>query len=199
MITEQLIEDLNLPDFDKWVENIWCDDYWWDYIVHDRINEWSEKGIRIHTYSKYNNPHIIFDIYGRQCATDGMVDYDGKFYESYKDRLIDASPVYAQMFYEGYIGVSWKASRNGWLEVSASEEYNIDEDDKFTSGLFAGTSVRELMESETVTFVEFEECITEIIHELHKKLLNDLTSAYEYDTSEERYKEWILEQIYDAL
>jgi hypothetical protein len=34
---------------------------------------------------------------------------------------------------------------------------------------------------------------------LHKKLLNDLTSAYEYDTSEERYKEWILEQIYDAL
>ena len=29
MITEQYIEDLNLPDYEDWVEGIWCDDYWW--------------------------------------------------------------------------------------------------------------------------------------------------------------------------
>lgn len=199
MITEQLIEDLRLPDFDKWVEDIWADDYWWDYILDDFVNACSEKGMTINSYSNRKIPHITFDIWGRQCASDGRVLHDDKFYEAYKDQLIDASPVYAQMLLEGWIGVTWKSTHNGWLEVTVEEDYNLDDDDLFTKGLFAGTSVRALLESETVTFEDFEECVTNIIQDLHDDLRRNLESAYEYDTSEERYKEWILEQIGDAL
>lgn len=198
MITEQLIEDLDLPDYDKWIEHIWCDDFWWDYILDDFVSECSNKGIDIETFGKHNTPQITFDIWGRHCASDGRVRYNGLFYEEYKDRLLDVSPVYAQMFLEDLVNVTW-GTRREWLEVSVEQDYNIDESDTFTSGLFAGTSVNALIESETVTFEDFEECITKIIQDLHDDLRHSLQSAYEYDTSEERYKEWILEQIEDAL
>lgn len=198
MITEQLIEDLDLPDYDKWVEHIWCDDYWWDYILDDAVSDWSNKGIDIETFGKHNTPQITFDIWGRHCASDGRVRYNGLFYEEYKDRLLSVSPVLAQMFLEDWINVTW-GTRRDWLEVSVDFNTMIPADDVFQGGLFAGTSVDEMWEIEQGNAEEFEECITEIIRDLHDDLRHSLEKAYEYDTSEERYKEWILEQIDDAL
>ena len=198
MITEQLIEDLDLPDYDKWVENIWCDDYWWDYILDDFVNDCSEKGIDIETFGKHNTPQITFDIWGRHCASDGRVRYHGRFYEEYKDRLLSVSPVLAQMFLEDWINVTW-GTRRDWLEVSVDFNTMIPEDEVFQGGLFAGTSVDELWEIEQGNAEEFEECLTKIIQDLHSDLHYSLEKAYEYDTSEERYKEWILEQINDAV
>jgi hypothetical protein len=199
MITEELIEKLDLPDYESWVEHIWTDDYWWDWIIDETAKEWADIGIDIQTYQnkQHSYPQITFDIHRGQCASKGSILDDDKFYTAYQDRLMAISPVYAQMFKEGYIYVTWESSRNGWLEVSVNDSY-IDEQ-VFTSGLFAGTSVREMYESELVAFDDFEDCVTEIIKDLHDELLSKLTSTYEYDTSEERYKEWIMEQINEAV
>jgi hypothetical protein len=199
MITEELIEKLDLPDYESWVEHIWCDDYWWDWLLEETVDDWSEKGIDIQTYKnkRHSYPQITFDIYDGQCASNGRILYDDKFYTAYQDRLMAVSPVYAQMFNEGWVYATWESSRNGWLEVSVNENY-IDEQ-VFTSGLFAGTSVSEMYENEHVPFTDFEDCVTEIIKDLHDELLSNLTSTYEYDTSEERYKEWIMEQINEAV
>jgi hypothetical protein len=197
MITEQLIEGLDLPDYHNWLEDIWVYDFWWDYLLDETTKEWADIGIDLHGYRQSPKPNISFDIHQRQCASDGWVRNDGMFYEAYQDQLMAVSPVYAQMFFEGYILVKWSTSRNGWLQVDISDDTYGDE--VFTSGLFAGTSVRAMLECESVTFEEFEKCITEIIQELHDELLSKLTSTYEYDTSEERYKEWIMEQINEAV
>jgi len=197
MITEELIEDLDLPDYDNWVEHVWVDDYWWDWLLDETVDDWSEKGIRIHKYNGIH-PQITFDIYHKKCASNGMVEYDNKFYKTYQDRLMAVSPIYAQMLNEGYVSVAWESSRNDWLYVSVKFNY-IGEEQVFDSGLFAGTSVGNMLESEHVPLNDFEKCILEIIEDLHDELLNKLTSTYEYDTSEERYKEWILEQIEEAV
>lgn len=203
MITEQLIEELDLPDYDKWSEHIGEVDYWWDWILENTVADWLKLGITIETYGKRNTPQISFDIYDRQCGSTGKIYYSdvNDFYKAYADQLMSVSAVYTQMLREGWINVNWDTTRNGGLSVSVDTDGNVDEDYEltFTDGVFAGTSVNALKDAESVDFDEFAECITEIIHDLHKDLLKELTSAYEYDTSEEAYQEWILNEINDAV
>lgn len=198
MITEELIEELDLPNYDKWAEHIWTDDYWWDWILDEWVNDCDAMGIRIDS-SNNNTPEISFDIWGKQCASKGQMYGTKAFYNKYQTVLMECSPVYAQMLLEDWIDVSWKISRNGWLETSVDFSYNFDDDDEFNHGLFAGTSVRALIESEPVTFDDFADVVSGIIDDIHDDPRKSLESAYEYDTSEERYKEWILDEIYNAV
>jgi hypothetical protein len=201
MITEELIEGLDLPDYESWSEGIWCDDFWWDWIVEQAIEDWSAKGITIVSHRNSRQLSITFDLYQRQCASDGGVYFTEieQFYKAYEAQLTAVSAVYAQMLRECMISIGWSSTRNGWLTVTVEPDDYIDDDFTFKDGLFAGTSVRALMESETVRFESFIDCVTDIIKDLHQELLNDLTSAYEYDTSQEAYKEWILNEIKDAV
>jgi hypothetical protein len=187
MITEQLIEDLDLPDYYKWSEYIWDGDHWWDYIVDDFVAECDEFGVDIDSAS------ISFDIYHRTCASGGEVITDSGFVKKYYDDLAGISPVLTQMVQEGMLKVSW----GGYITVNVDD--NWSEGEVFNSGLFAGTSVAELWEIDRHNFDDFEDCITAIIKDLHSDLLKELTSAYEWDTSEERYKESLLEQIHEAV
>ncbi len=191
MITEQLIEDLDLPEYESWHAEIWTDDFWWDYIVDDFVAEYSEIGVDIDIGG------ISFDIYHRICTSNGQVIANSGFVKKYYDDLAGISPMLTQMVYEGMINVSWKYQYRSF-SVSLDSDY-WSEDEVFTSGLFAGTSVMELWEIEQHNFDDFEKCVTEIIKDLHSDLLKTLTSAYEYDTSEERYQEVILEQIYEEV
>lgn len=199
-ITEELLEEYGLPTYDKWLEGVWEYDYWWDWILDEFVEDCRHDGITIDSggTGKYIHPRISFDIYHKQCASDGRVIDDESFYAEYKDRLLSVSPVLAQMLLEQWVYIKWGSSNRGWLEVSVELDSWVDnatDQDVFTKGLLAGTSVAEMYELEKDYWDDFEECIINIIKELHGNLLTTLTNAYEYDTSEERYEEWRAEQI----
>lgn len=192
MITEQLIEDLDLPDYDRWAECIWDCDHWWDYLIEDFVTKCEELGVDIDTGD------MEFDIYRSTCVSSGRVPYNGLFASKYYDELSGISPVLTQMLSDGMFDVSWNASRRGnYMDITI--DGNWSEYEEFVSGLFAGTSVAELWEIEQHHFEDFESCVKQIIEGLHSDLLKKLTEAYEWDTSEERYKESLVEQIHEAV
>lgn len=192
MITEQLIEDLDLPDYYKWTEHIWCDDFWWEHILDDVATEWDANGLDVDPKS------FGFDIYHHECTSGGRVTDRKKFVEMHYDRLSAISPVFAQMIAEEFFVVIWRRpNRGGNVSIELQDYWgNFD---TFAGGLIAGTSVEEMYDLEINQYETFEQEVADIINEYHDELLKRLTEAYEYDTSEERYKEWILEQIDDAL
>ena len=195
-ITEAMIEEYELLSYDKWLEGVWDNDFWWDWILDEFVEDCAKDGISIDSGGTGKNIHhnISFDIYRRQCASDGRITSNIMFYEEYKDQLLAESLVFTQMFLDGYIYVTWGESTRGWLSLNVEIEYFGDAD-VFKSGLLAGTSVEEMYELEKDNLENFETCIKNIIEGLHSDLLERLESAYEYDSSYERYEEWIQEEI----
>lgn len=193
---EELIEELELPSYDKWLEGVWDDDYWWDYLVDDFVNDCSEIGMDIEerVSGKYKYSMVYFDLYHNQASSQGKLRNPKLFYEKYKERLLAESPVMAQMLMEDFFYISWHSTNHGWLEVII-EDSGYWEDEAFSEGLMAGTSVAAMYEIESSRRDDFEKCIIQIIEDIHSDFLYGLQKAYEYDCSEERYQEWIDEQI----
>jgi len=200
-ITQEMIDELDLPTYDQWLEGIWDHDFWWDWLLDEFVEDCEKIGVTIDHGGRGNSrptPNVYFDIYHRQCSSYGRVNDDAKFYETYKDQLLAVSPVLAQLLLEQWVYIKWGSSHRGWLEFDIELDSWIDnatDQDVFTKGLLAGTSVAEMYELEKDHWEDFEECIINIIEELHDDLLTTLTNAYEYDTSYERYEEWKDEQI----
>ena len=201
-ITDELLEEFELPSYDKWLEGIWEDGDWWDWILDEFVEDCKRDGMLIDHGGRGNSrltPIISFDIYRRQCTSDGRVKViDESFYIKFKDQLLSVSPVLAQLVLEQWVYIQWGSSNHGWLEVSVELDSwinNATDQDVFTKGLLAGTSVAELYELEKDKWDNFETCIKNIIEERHNELLEKLEAAYEYDISEERYEEWIREEI----
>lgn len=193
---EELIEELELPSYDKWLEGIWDDDCWWDHLVDDFVNDCSEVGMDIgeSTHGRYKYHKVFFDLYHNQVSSEGQLRNPKLFYEKYKDRLLAESPVMAQMLLEEWFYITWHSTNRGWLEVSIEDD-GYWEEAIFNEGLLAGTSVAAMYEIERSRRDDFEKCITQIIEDIHSDFLYGLQKAYEYDTSEERYQEWIDEEI----
>lgn len=193
---EELIEELELPSYDQWLEGVWDSDYWWDYLVDDFVIECSDIGMDIgeSTDGKHKYHSVYFDLYHNQASSEGKLRNSKLFYEKYKEQLMSVSPVLAQMIKEDWLYVSWRSTNNGWLSVNI-EDSGYWEDEAFSEGLMAGTSVAEMYEIESSRRDDFEKCVTQIIEDIHSDFLYGLQKAYEYDCSEERYQEWIDEEI----
>ena len=193
---EELIEELELPSYDKWLEGVWDDDYWWDHLVDDFVTECSDVGMDIgeSTHGKHKYHKVYFDLYHNQVSSEGKLRNPKLFYERYKERLLAESPVLTQMLMEDFFYITWHSTNRGWLEVII-EDNGYWEDEAFSEGLMAGTSVAEMYEIEGSRRDDFEKCVTQIIEDIHSDFLYGLQKAYEYDCSEERYQEWIDEQI----
>lgn len=193
---EELIEELELPSYDKWLEGVWDDDYWWDYLVDDFVNDCSEIGMDIEerVSGKYKYSMVYFDLYHNQVSSEGKLRNPKLFYEKYKERLLAESPVLAQMLMENWFYITWHSTNHGWLQVYIEDD-GYWEEAIFNDGLMAGTSVAAMYEIEGSRRDDFEKCVTQIIEDIHSDFLYELQKAYEYDCSEERYQEWIDEQL----
>ena len=198
---EELIEELELPSYDKWLEGVWDGAYWWDYLVDDFVNDCSEIGMDIEerVSGKYKYHKVYFDLYHNQVSSEGKLRNPKLFYEKYKERLLAESPVMAQMLMEDWFYITWRSTNRGWLEViirlGVLEDSGYWDDEVFSEGLMAGTSVAAMYEIESSRRDDFEKCIIQIIEDIHSDFLYGLQKAYEYDCSEERYQEWIDEQL----
>lgn len=186
-----------IMSYEQWLEGVWTDDFWWDYLLDEFVRDCESVGIEIHQNIRGKYNEISFDIYHRQCTSSGRIVDNELFYKKYGNRLLAVSPILAQMFLEDWYYVRWKQSHRDWLEVSVELQNEYLHDESFKGGLMAGTSVGELYELALEHGNEqgFEQCFEEIIKDIHADLLTKLTEAYEYDTSEERYEEWKKEQL----
>jgi hypothetical protein len=183
------VDNTDVPSYEKFCEMQWNDDSWWMWMVEDAISEAKLMGLYIHDDS------IGFDLYHNTCASKGEIDDAQVFTEKHFERLMKVSPVLTQMFKEGMIKFKWGSSRNGVnLEVREYDDYGWwHEDDVFSEGIFAGTSVQELYDLEVNNTDKFEDELLDIVYEWHQDLLLTLRNEDDYRTSTEEYEEWIKE------
>jgi hypothetical protein len=183
-----LVDNTDVPSYEKFCEMQWNDDSWWEWTVGDAISEAKLMGLDI------DDDSIGFDLYHNSCASKGEIVDKALFVEKHFDRLMKVSLVLTQMLKEGMIGFKWGTSRNGVnLEVRDYDDYGWwHEEDEFSEGIFAGTSVQELYDLET-NHDQFESELLDIVHDWHQDLLLTLRNEDDYRTSTEEYEEWIKE------
>lgn len=172
------------PTYDEWVEWQCEDNWWWEGIAEQHIEELEKVGIRI------RKDTLGFDIYYRDINSEG--DIHAKTFAQSHPEIVDMSAVWHQLMLEGDVSFAWyRGPRTGIrYNMEATDPQWLD---VFQGGIFAGCDAAALLEADPVTFEDIEEQIAAIVHEAHDKILKDLTAEYEWQTSEELYQEWIQE------
>lgn len=180
------VDNTDVPSYEKFCEMQW--DYeWWDWMLEDAITEAESLGMAM------NDKEFYFDLYHNTCAGAGRIENNALFAEKYFDRLMSVSPVLTQMLKEGMLQLHWHTSRNGHLQVKDYDDYGWwHEDDVFSEGIFAGTSVQELYDLET-NHDKFEDELLSIVDDFYHELLKQLHAQADAMTSEEAYEEWVKE------
>jgi hypothetical protein len=181
------VDNTDVPSYEKFCEMQWNEDGWWEWTLEDAVQEAVQLGYEI------DKDSIGFDLYHNTCASTGHIVDKALFVEKHFDRLMKISIVLTQMLKEGMIGFGWGTTRNGNLEVRDYDDYGWwHEEDEFSEGIFAGTSVQELYSAET-NHDKFESELLDIVHEWHQDLLSTLRNEDDYRTSTEEYEEWVKE------
>ena len=190
IMSAEIVNEIEVPSYDKYCEYLWEVDWWWRFINDDMIEHLlPERGIDI-------DEGFYFDLYYNQCSSYGRIRSCEKFVEFYFDRLSKVSLAMTEMLRERDFIVRWRTTYRGeGLEIECEDDWYAEE--TFTSGIFAGIKKNELLmaESELGNDIRFEEEIKEIITDVHQEFLSAVRAEEARLTSQEEYELWVKEWI----
>jgi len=182
-------DPVSIPTYEEFCGRQDDDNDWWGRLLEGE-SEWL-----METYGiEVKSDDIYFDLYHQTCSSDGRIYDQDKFIAYFHDQLMSASPTMTEILRDGMFTVRWTGGgRSGMNAYDDISDFS-DNGYVFSSGIFAGMEVDELLEAEGNEAIdEWHDVALNLVNSIHMDILKALECEDEQRKSPEEYEEWIKE------
>ena len=182
-------EPVSIPTYEEFCEKQDGDNDWWYWLLEGE-SEWLMETYGIEVDKK----GIYFDLYHQTCSSDGRIYDQDRFIAYFHTQLMDVSPTMTELMRDGEFRIRWSGGGRSDCNVYDDMDDYSNTGHVFSSGIFAGMEVDELVEAEGNEAIdEWFEVVKSLVEDIHKDILKSLECEDEYRKSTEEYEEWIKE------